>query len=373
MYMDKLVRLTLVRKSRATAKHPANRDGVIEVIKAAELDPVEYDWYEAFNDFVEDWDGEPPEDWCAAFDESFKEAAKKKGKNYPDGSGPFAGPHNSFPIASQRHVYAAARLLGHADNPAQVKANIIRIAHEKGYSLPKSWVKKQKVTKSMQVSPEKAAALVQAMMQMLNDDPTPTPEESEAPVVPAVEEPKTAAEAEPEVETPAAEEEDPESPESKEAARPAKGHSHSHAHLSAYGYSYSHTHQHGDADHASMPADEHDQSEIAHAHEHVEKADSFGEDDIPMLVADRAGLKSDLDTARESLRVLEEKVASLEAERAQAVEKAQVAEVKAQDAYKNLLRRPMTLPPTQSVEKAKREITPDMSWDEAFKTAMGRD
>lgn len=51
----------------------------------------------------------------------------------------FAGPHQSFPIRTQQDVYNAARLVGHAANPAAVKAAIIRIAKRKGFSLPDSW------------------------------------------------------------------------------------------------------------------------------------------------------------------------------------------------------------------------------------------
>lgn len=51
----------------------------------------------------------------------------------------FAGPHQSFPIRTQQDVYNAARLVGHAANPAAVKAAIIRIARRKGFSLPDSW------------------------------------------------------------------------------------------------------------------------------------------------------------------------------------------------------------------------------------------
>lgn len=54
-------------------------------------------------------------------------------------AGDFAGPHRSFPIRNQQDVYDAARLVGHAADPAAVKAAIIRIAKRKGFSLPKSW------------------------------------------------------------------------------------------------------------------------------------------------------------------------------------------------------------------------------------------
>lgn len=51
----------------------------------------------------------------------------------------FAGPHQSFPIRTQQDVYNAARLIGHADDPATVKAAIIRIAKRKGFKIPDSW------------------------------------------------------------------------------------------------------------------------------------------------------------------------------------------------------------------------------------------
>ena len=48
----------------------------------------------------------------------------------------FAGPHRSFPIVNQSDVSDAMRLSGHADDPAAVRANIHRIAHEKGLEAP---------------------------------------------------------------------------------------------------------------------------------------------------------------------------------------------------------------------------------------------
>ena len=53
--------------------------------------------------------------------------------------GSFAGPHQSFPIVTQQDVYDAARLVGHAANPAAVRRRIIAIANRKGFKLPKSW------------------------------------------------------------------------------------------------------------------------------------------------------------------------------------------------------------------------------------------
>lgn len=51
----------------------------------------------------------------------------------------FAGPHQSFPITTQADVDAAAKLIGHADNPDAVKARIIAIAKRKGLTVPESW------------------------------------------------------------------------------------------------------------------------------------------------------------------------------------------------------------------------------------------
>jgi len=53
--------------------------------------------------------------------------------------GSFCGPHRSFPITSQADVDNAAHLIGHAENPASVKACIIGKAKNHGWSLPKAW------------------------------------------------------------------------------------------------------------------------------------------------------------------------------------------------------------------------------------------
>lgn len=53
--------------------------------------------------------------------------------------GSFCGPHRSFPITSQADVNNAAHLIGHADDPAAVKACIKRKAKAHGWSLPESW------------------------------------------------------------------------------------------------------------------------------------------------------------------------------------------------------------------------------------------
>ena len=60
----------------------------------------------------------------------------------------FAGPHESFPIKTQQDVHNAAKLIGHADDPAAVKAAIKRIAKRKGFSLPKEWEDEDKESDS---------------------------------------------------------------------------------------------------------------------------------------------------------------------------------------------------------------------------------
>lgn len=51
----------------------------------------------------------------------------------------FAGPHESFPIKTQKDVNSAARLIGHAEDPESVKSRIRSIAKRKGLTLPSSW------------------------------------------------------------------------------------------------------------------------------------------------------------------------------------------------------------------------------------------
>lgn len=63
----------------------------------------------------------------------------------------FAGPHKSFPIVTPKDVHDAATLVGHADDPAAVKAKIKSIAARKGpkftAQLPDSWKEVQKMDK----------------------------------------------------------------------------------------------------------------------------------------------------------------------------------------------------------------------------------
>jgi hypothetical protein len=55
----------------------------------------------------------------------------------------FAGPNETYPVVVPGDITDAARLVGHAADPAAVKASIIRIAHELGpefvAKLPNSW------------------------------------------------------------------------------------------------------------------------------------------------------------------------------------------------------------------------------------------
>lgn len=55
----------------------------------------------------------------------------------------YAGPHNSFPIRTQKDVYDAAKLVGHAKDPEAVKRKIVQIAKEKNLKLPKKWIEEK--------------------------------------------------------------------------------------------------------------------------------------------------------------------------------------------------------------------------------------
>src|ERR1700674_3410378 len=67
----------------------------------------------------------------------------------------FAGPNRTYPIRNQQDVHDAASLIGHADNSVQVKANIIKIAKRKGFTLPDAWTKdtQESVTESVDQEP----------------------------------------------------------------------------------------------------------------------------------------------------------------------------------------------------------------------------
>src|SRR5579859_1107554 len=61
----------------------------------------------------------------------------------------FAGPDRSFPITSQAQLDAAAHLIGHAADPAAVKAKAIAIAKRKGFTLPDAWKDDDKGERAM--------------------------------------------------------------------------------------------------------------------------------------------------------------------------------------------------------------------------------
>lgn len=338
LLINRLDRITLVQKSGGKlAKHPELRTGVVEVVKADEDD----DWYADFEAFIQECPEEDiPGDWCLAFSRHVEKAGKK---NYADSEGPFAGPHNSFPINSQKRVYSAARLLGHAADPAAVKAAIIRIARRKGYNLPKSW--QSKVKKS---------DIVEAVKALLGwvDGDTSQVEEDEAPEA------------------------------DLEKAKKTSGmHSHTHAHVSAYGYStYDHNHDHGHPDGVDADGDTHSTSEVAHAHAHISKAgDPVTEDEAKLLEADNAGLKADLEKAQASVTALEAKMAEA-SEKLASIEKALADEKVAKDAavakaaeveqqLTEASRQPLTAAPSP-LTKAGPTITPDMNFDDALKTLL---
>lgn len=343
LFVDRLDKITLVRKSKATAKHPELRTGVIEFIKASALE--EEDWYTQFATFVLGHDNEKiPEDWVDAFVE-----IEKAKKNYKDSAGPFAGPHNSFPISSQSHVYAAAKLVGHAANPAAVKAAIIRIARSKGYALPKSWEKGTKVKK---------AEFLAALKEFLLGDEEPV----------------------------------------EKAKKPPEMHTHEHPHTSMRGYGYSHSHEHDHPGDIAPGSADHESSDVAHAHDHIAKAEGTEVEDIEALKADVAGLSKDLDAAKaevtstkvsltkaEETEVaaqkvivsLNEKIAKLEAEVAASktaveteVEKAKAAEAaqaKAEELLKAQSREPLVGAP---VTKAAKLDVSQMKFDDAFSAVL---
>lgn len=349
--VDRLTKLTLTRKGKAVAKHPQLRSGVVEMVKANALEEgeenpggpeeeetAEVNWYKDFEDWLEGAAFIPDDsvegayaNWKDNQTTEVEKAAKKK--NYPNSQGPFAGPHNSFPIRNQSDVYDAARLVGHAQNPAAVKAAIIRIAHSKGYSLPKSW--QTKATKSMPLSLKE---LAERLAELANEEGTPSEEGQEV-----------------------------------EKARPGRKsmHSHDHAHTSRIGYGYSHAHDHG---HDGDGLANHDQSETAHAHEHVSKAEDVTNEEI---LANQEGLQKDilalkavveeLATKLDGIPSQEEALKAIDAKREEA-EKAIAEKTEAIKAVEvATARKPMTL---GSGPAAPRRITKDMKFDDAFHLAM---
>lgn len=355
LHIDRLTKLTLTRKGRAVAKHPQLRSGVVEMVKAHALEEGQENpdgtkeeeegtvtsWYKDFEDWLEGASFIPDDCWEKSFQDAqesststaVEKAAKKK--NYPNSQGPFAGPHNSFPIRNQSDVYDAARLVGHAQNPAAVKAAIIRIAHSKGYSLPKSW--QTKASKSMERLSLKE--LAERLAELASEE-------------------QPAEEGGTEV----------------EKARPGRKsmHSHDHAHQSRIGYGYSHDHDHG---HDSDGMANHEKSETAHAHEHVSKAEDVTNEEI---LANQAGLQKDflalkalvegviekLDTKDTSV---EEAVKAIDARREEAekviAEKAEAIKALEVEAA----RKPMTLGAGRG---ASQRITRDMKFDDALHLAL---
>ncbi len=86
----------------------------------------------------------------------------------------FAGPHESFPIKTQADVHNAARLIGHADDPAAVKAAIIRIAKRKGFSLPAAWADEDSGEDSdTKAASERSESVTTSSSRKLADDELP--------------------------------------------------------------------------------------------------------------------------------------------------------------------------------------------------------
>lgn len=379
MVVQSLRRLTLVRKGRAMAKHPDMRDGAVEKVAStpladeleglefydedqppALLDSPSYAWYEAF-------DRGEVDDTSEA-----KESAKST-KNYPDSQGPFAGPHNSFPIRNQSDVlHAAQRLHNAKGDQASIKSRIIAIARAHGYKLPKSWSRK----KTSAMTDDELQSVIKALrddilahLQLPNlpvqpsSDPSTFSNVPEAPADPAT----------------------PPTPEDKQAAgRPKNGHNHSHSHVTTYGYSYSHSHQHGDAQHAADDNEEHSMSETQHAHEHVAKAAELKNPDVDALIADVTGLSKDLETAKTTITEKESALATAEASVAELKEKLAAAEAKVQAAEdakaqaeqtaatevaKAQARKPLTAYKGFKLSSAP-TVTKEMSFDDAFNTIM---
>jgi hypothetical protein len=63
----------------------------------------------------------------------------------------FAGPNRTFPIVTPGDVSDAGSLIGHADNPAEVRSRIMSIAHRKGpefvAAIPDAWTDANKAAK----------------------------------------------------------------------------------------------------------------------------------------------------------------------------------------------------------------------------------
>lgn len=377
LYIQDLLRLTLTRKGQAIAKHPFLREGVVEAIKAEPVEPEtlwehpkdderpsrdasvaardDDDWYSRFEAYIASIPEEDiPDDWVEGFNASqfgTEYTEKAKSKNYPDAEGPFAGPHNSFPITSQAKVFSAARLLGHAaaSTQASIKQRIISIAHSHGWRLPKSWTSK----KSGELDDIMDNTQFEALLQRVSEKLEALTHKAEPVVEVPVETP-----AEPVTETPAAA---PAETDAEKAAANAHYHEHGHASLRGYGYSHSHQHGHDDMSH-------HEDSDSAHAHEHVGKADSLPED----VQADLAGLDADLKARTEERDALKAELEALQAKYADVAKTAeQVEAVKAElklaveEARKPLIEKSAL----DTTEKAKPNVK-GKSFDDAFHALM---
>ena len=350
IYLDRLLRLTLTRKGKAIAKHPLLRENAVEAIKAEAVDEPLWvavkaeeddDWYAAFDRYMASVSFDDiPEDWLEAFASQNETAEKAKGTNYPDSQGPFAGPHNSFPIRNQEDViHAAERLHNAGGNQASIRARIVSIARAHGYKLPKTW---QKAKKGF-MDPEQFDELVSRLSEALKG--TIAPE---------------AAEVSEEV-----------SHSETEETEKAKGmtHSHEHNHSTQRGYGYSHTHDHT---HGGDMSD-HETSESAHGHDHVSKADEMD----PAVKADLDGMDAEIKTLKEQVAALEVEKAALveqvQAKEAEVASKAEEAE-KAQDELKEAeeaAKQPLTAPIPETAEKAAKPVK-EMSFDDAFDALLHR-
>lgn len=84
----------------------------------------------------------------------------------------FAGPHHSYPIDSQEHLDAAAKLIGHADDPAAVKKKAIAIAKRKGFKLPESWQEDEDEGKGDDKDKKADRVAEEAPIQRVQHEPT---------------------------------------------------------------------------------------------------------------------------------------------------------------------------------------------------------
>jgi hypothetical protein len=124
---------------------PSNRDSDFVLRKFASFDEEQGSWVDDMEDIM-----------CAALRDDIAESdidaykryySQKERKEMPESD--FAGPHRSFPIKTQEDVDNAARLIGHAKNPEQVKRRIIEIARRKGFKIPESWQKEEDAKKDV--------------------------------------------------------------------------------------------------------------------------------------------------------------------------------------------------------------------------------